>query len=144
MMMPSIFKDELFTPWMDFRMPDVEKALYGKRSGHMMKTDIKEKDDSYEVAVDLPGFRKDEMKVELKNGYLTISAAKGLDRDEKDKKGKFIRKERYEGNMSRSFYVGGNVTEGDIHAKYKNGILMLDIPKKSPEEEKKRYVTIEG
>ena len=113
MMMPSIFKDELFTPWMDFRMPDVEKALYGKRSGHMMKTDIKEKDDSYEVAVDLPGFRKDEMKVELKNGYLTISAAKGLDRDEKDKKGKFIRKERYEGNMSRSFYVGGNVTEGD-------------------------------
>ena len=112
MMMPSIFKDELFTPWMDFRMPDVEKALYGKRSGHMMKTDIKEKDDSYEVAVDLPGFRKDEMKVELKNGYLTISAAKGLDRDEKDKKGKFIRKERYEGNMSRSFYVGGNVTEG--------------------------------
>ena len=144
MMMPSIFKDELFTPWMDFRMPDVEKALYGKRSGHMMKTDIKEKDDSYEVAVDLPGFRKDEMKVELKNGYLTISAAKGLDRDEKDKKGKFIRKERYEGNMSRSFYVGGNVTEGDIYAKYKNGILTLDIPKKSPEEEKKRYVTIEG
>ena len=110
----------------------------------MMKTDIKEKDDSYEVAVDLPGFRKDEMKVELKNGYLTISAAKGLDRDEKDKKGKFIRKERYEGSMSRSFYVGRNVAEGDIHAKYKDGILTLDIPKKGPEEEKKRYVTIEG
>ena len=84
--------------------------------------------------------------LELKDGYLTISAAKGLDKDEKDKEGKYIRRERYAGNMSRSFYVGKDITEKDIHGKYENGILMLDIPKKAPEKkvEEKKFVTIEG
>jgi len=111
-----------------------------------MKTDVKEKDGNYEVAIDLPGFKKDEITAELKDGYLTISAAKGLDKDEKDKEGKYIRRERYAGNMSRSFYVGKDITEKDIHGKYENGILMLDIPKKAPEKkvEEKKFVTIEG
>ena len=85
--------------------------------------------------------------MDFENGYLTISAAKGLDKDETDKKtGKYIRRERYAGNMSRSFYVGKDITEKDIHGKYENGILMLDIPKKAPEKkvEEKKFVTIEG
>ena len=126
--------------------PDIDKELYGKHAKNLMKTDVKEKDGNYEVAIDLPGFKKDEITAELKDGYLTISAAKGLDKDEKDKEGKYIRRERYAGNMSRSFYVGKNITEKDIHGKYENGILMLDIPKKAPEKkvEEKKFVTIEG
>lgn len=144
MMMPSIFNDSFFEPWFDFSMPNAEKALYGKRAGHLMKTDIKEQDDSYEVSVDLPGFSKDEVSAELKDGYLTIRAEKSLDKDEKDKKDKYIRRERYEGSMSRSFYVGKNITQEDIKASYRHGILTLNIPKKNPEEEKKQFVMIEG
>uniref|UniRef100_UPI003FF14E01 Hsp20/alpha crystallin family protein n=1 Tax=Roseburia sp. TaxID=2049040 RepID=UPI003FF14E01 len=110
-----------------------------------MKTDVKETENGYEVAIDLPGFKKDEIQLELKDGYLTISAAKGLDKDEKDKKDKYIRRERYAGSMSRTFYVGESITEDKIHAKYENGILLLDVPK---EEKKavpeKRYISIEG
>ena len=111
-----------------------------------MKTDVRETDSGYEVDIDLPGFKKDEIDVQLDNGYLSISAAKGLDKEEKDKEGKYIRKERYAGSMSRSFYVGKDITEKDIHGKYENGILMLDIPKKAPEKkvEEKKFVTIEG
>ena len=144
MMMPSIFGENLLNDWMDFSFPDIDKKLYGKRAAYIMKTDVKEKDNGYEVAIDLPGFKKDEVKAELKDGYLTISAAKGLDKDEKDKDGKYICRERYSGDMSRSFYVGKNVTEEDIHAKFENGILMLDIPKKEAKKEEKKYVTIEG
>ena len=132
MMMPSIFGGNLFNDdWMDFSFPDIDKELYGKHAKNLMKTDVKEKDGNYEVAIDLPGFKKDEITAELKDGYLTISAAKGLDKDE---------------NMSRSFYVGKDITEKDIHGKYENGILMLDIPKKAPEKkvEEKKFVTIEG
>ena len=119
MMMPSIFGGNLFNDdWMDFSFPDIDKELYGKHAKNLMKTDVKEKDGNYEVAIDLPGFKKDEITAELKDGYLTISAAKGLDKDEKDKEGKYIRRERYAGNMSRSFYVGDQVTEDDIHPKY--------------------------
>ena len=146
MMMPSIFGGNLFNDdWMDFSFPDIDKELYGKHAKNLMKTDVKEKDGNYEVAIDLPGFKKDEITAELKDGYLTISAAKGLDKDEKDKEGKYIRRERYAGNMSRSFYVGKDITEKDIHGKYENGILMLDIPKKAPEKkvEEKKFVTIE-
>ena len=111
-----------------------------------MKTDVKEKEGCYEVAMDLPGFKKEEVQAELKDGYLTISAAKGLDKEEQDKEGRYIRRERYAGNMSRSFYVGEDITEHDIHAKFEDGILYLEIPRK--EEQKKvderRYVTIEG
>ena len=146
MMMPSIFGENLWNDWMDLSMPDVDKILYGKRAGSMMKTDIKENDHGYELNVDLPGFKKDDVKVELKDGYLTISAVKGLDKDKKDKQGRYIRQERYTGSMSRSFYIGKDITEEDVHAKFENGILTLDVPKKDPKKqtEEKRYITIEG
>ena len=146
MMMPSIFGGNLFNDdWMDFSFPDIDKELYGKHAKNLMKTDVKEKDGNYEVAIDLPGFKKDEITAELKDGYLTISAAKGLDKDEKDKEGKYIRRERYAGNMSRSFYVGKYVTEEDIHAKFENGILKLSVPKvDAPKVEENKYISIEG
>ena len=102
-------------------------------------------DDSYEVVIDLPGFKKDEIEVQLENGYLTISAAKGLDKDETDKQGKYLRQERYAGSMSRSFYVGEDITEEDIHGKFENGILKLDIPKvEAKKVEQKKHIAIEG
>ena len=146
MLMPSIFGENLFNDdWMDFGFPEVDKALYGKHANNVMKTDVKETDTGYEVDIDLPGFKKDEINAQLDNGYLTISAAKGLDKDEKDKKGKYIRKERYAGAMSRSFYVGEGVTQEDIKAKYEDGILRLSVPKKEAKEvENKKYIAIEG
>ena len=145
MMMPSIFGEDLFNDWFDFSFPDVDRKYYGRRStDQVMRTDVKEKDDAYEVEIDLPGFKKDEIKAELKEGYLTISAAKNVNNDEK-KDGKYIRQERFTGNVSRSFYVGKNLTQEDIHAKFENGILTLDIPKKDQKQvEENRYVTIEG
>jgi hypothetical protein len=144
--MPSIFGENLFNDdWMDFGFPEVDKALYGKHANNVMKTDVKETDTGYEVDIDLPGFKKDEINAQLDNGYLTISAAKGLDKDEKDKKGKYIRKERYAGAMSRSFYVGEGVTQEDIKAKYEDGILRLSVPKKEAKAvENKKYIAIEG
>ena len=131
MMMPSIFGEDLFNDWFDFSFPDVDRKYYGRRSAdQLMRTDVKEKDDAYEVEIDLPGFKKDEIKAELENGYLTISATKGANNDEQDKKGKYIRRERYAGTMQRSFYVGDDVTQEDIKAKFENGILRLSIPKK--------------
>ena len=146
MLMPSIFGENLFNDdWMDFGFPEVDKALYGKHANNVMKTDVKETDTGYEVDIDLPGFKKDEINARLDNGYLTISAAKGLDKDEKDKKGKYIRKERYAGAMSRSFYVGEGVTQEDIKAKYEDGILRLSVPKKEAKAvENKKYIAIEG
>ena len=145
MLMPSIFGENLFNDWMDFGFPEVDKALYGKHANNVMKTDVKETDTGYEVDIDLPGFKKDEINAQLDNGYLTISAAKGLDKDEKDKKGKYIRKERYAGAMSRSFYVGEGVTQEDIKAKYEDGILRLSVPKKEAKAvENKKYIAIEG
>ena len=124
---------------------DVDKELYGKHAKNMMKTDVKETEKGYEVAVDLPGFKKDEIQLELNDGYLTISAEKSLDKEEKDKKDKYIRRERYAGSMSRTFYVGESVTENDIHAKYENGILTLDVPKEEAKKvPEKRYISIEG
>ena len=145
MLMPSIFGENLFDDWMDFSLPDIDKTLYGKHAKNMMKTDVKETDQGYEVAIDLPGFKKDEIKLELNDGYLTISAEKGLDKDEKDKENRYIRRERYAGSMSRSFYVGESLTEQDIHAKYENGILTLDVPKEDKKAvPEKRYIAIEG
>ena len=146
MLMPSIFGENLFNDdWMDFGFPEVDKALYGKHANNVMKTDVKETDTGYEVDIDLPVFKKDEINAQLDNGYLTISAAKGLDKDEKDKKGKYIRKERYAGAMSRSFYVGEGVTQEDIKAKYEDGILRLSVPKKEAKAvENKKYIAIEG
>ena len=130
---------------MDFGFPEVDKALYGKHASHEMKTDVKETDSGYEVDIDLPGFKKDEINVQLDNGYLSISAAKGLDKEEKNKEGKYIRKERYAGAMSRSFYVGDAITQEDIKAKYESGILRLSIPKKEAKQvEATKRIAIEG
>ena len=146
MLMPSIFGENLFNDdWMNFGFPEVDKALYGKHAGNVMKTDVKETETGYEVDIDLPGFKKDEINAKLDNGYLTIIAAKGLDKDEQDKNGKYIRRERYAGSMSRSFYVGEGVTEEDIKAKYEDGILRLVVPKKDAKAvENKKYIAIEG
>lgn len=147
MMLPSIFGESLFDDFMeDFAFPDIDKTLYGKHAKNMMKTDVKETEEGYEVDIDLPGFQKDEIKMQLDNGYLTISAAKGLDKDEKDKKGNYVRRERYAGSMSRSYYVGGHVKEEDVHPKYENGILSFHIPKEEKRvvEDKNHYIAIEG
>ena len=150
MLVPSIFGENLFDDFMDFPFNDDfwgrKNPLYGKNAKRMMKTDIRETEGSYELDVDLPGFKKDEIKASLENGYLTISAAKGLDKDEKDKEGKYIRQERYAGAMSRSFYVGDEVTQDEIKAKYEDGILKLSIPKKEkkPAVEQDNHIAIEG
>ena len=149
MLMPSIFEENLFDNWFDFpgfcNYEDTEKKLYGKNAGRLMKTDVHEKEDAYEVDIDLPGFKKDEISLELDNGYLTVSAAKGLDKDEKNDKGKLIRQERYAGSMQRSFYVGENLTEEDIKASFKDGVLNLYVPKKEqPKVPEKKTIMIEG
>lgn len=147
MMMPRIFGENLFDDFMnDFAFPNVEKKLYGKHARNLMKTDVKDTDTGYEVDVDLAGFKKDEIQIELEKGFLTVTAAKGLDKDEKDKKDNYIRRERYAGSMSRSFYVGEHVTEDDIHPKYENGILSFTVPKEEAKaiEDKKHYISIEG
>ena len=145
MLMPSVFGSDIFDDFMNFSFPDIDKELYGKHAKRVMSTDVREKEDGYEVIVDLPGFKKDEIQLQLDNGYLNISAAKGLDKDETDKKGKYIRQERYAGSMSRSFYVGKDITEDDIHAKFENGILKLDVPKKEAKAvETKKQIAIEG
>ncbi len=144
--MPSVYGRDFFDDLMDgFGFPDVNKKLYGRHAKNMMKTDIRETDEGYEVIMDLPGFKKDEIEVQLENGYLTVSAAKGLDKDEADKKGKYICRERYAGEMSRSFYVGENILDTDIRARFENGILKLDVPKKEAKAvETKKHVAIEG
>ncbi len=151
MFMPSIFGannmfDDLFDD--DFfggrELNKAEKKLYGHRAKNVMNTDIKETEDSYELEMDLPGFKKDEVTVELDNGYITIRAAKGLDKDEKTKEGRYIRKERYAGSCERSFYVGEAVTQDDIKASFRHGILRLDIPKKENKKvEGNKYIAIE-
>ena len=134
MLMPSIFRENLFDDWFDFPefrdLDRTERKLYGRHAGRLMKTDVHEHDDHYQVDIDLPGFTKDEIRIELNDGYITVSAAKGLDKDENDKKGKLIRQECYAGAMSRSFYVGENITEEDVKASFKHGVLNLNIPKK--------------
>lgn len=154
MMMPSVFGENLFDDFMDDfpffddrDMRKLEKKLYGHHGKNIMKTDIKEDDAGYELEMDLPGFKKDEVKIALNNGYLTITAAKGFDQDEQEKEtGKYIRKERFAGACERSFYVGDDLTDEDIKAKFKHGILKLTIPKKEAKAaiENKQYIAIEG
>ena len=148
MMMPSIFGENLFDDFMDFPF-DREffgrRPLYGNSEKNIMKTDVKETDNAYELDIDLPGFKKDEVTAKLENGYLTISATKGMNKDEQNKEGKYIRRERYAGAMSRSFYIGENVQQEDIHAKFEDGILKLTVPKEDPKKvEEKKYIAIEG
>ncbi len=132
-MLPSIFGENLFDDFFadPFGMSAFQgrNPLYGKNAKNIMKTDIRETENTYELDVDLPGFKKDEVNVELKDGYMTISAAKGLDKDESDKKGKFIRQERYAGACSRSFYVGEHLEPSEVSAKFEDGILRISLPK---------------
>ena len=132
-MLPSIFGENLFDDFFsdpfEMMVPQGSSPLYGKHAKGLMKTDVRETDGSYELDVDLPGFKKDEIHVDLKDGYLTISAAKGLDKDESAKDGKYIRQERYAGACSRSFYVGETARPEDIAAKYEDGILRVSVPK---------------
>lgn len=147
MLMPSVFGKSLFDDFFnDFAFPDVDKAFYGKHANNLMRTDVRETDSGYVVDIDLPGFQKDEIRMELMKGYLTVSAAKELDNNEKDDSGRYVRRERYAGSVSRSFYVGEDITEADIHPKYENGILSFNLPKEDQKavEEKKRYIAIEG
>ncbi len=148
MLLPSIFGENLLDDFMDlprFEFPDIDRKLYGKNAAHVMKTDVREHEGGYEVDIDLPGFKKDEIKLTLENGYLTVAAGKALNSDEKDKKGKVIRQERYSGSMQRSFYVGENVTEEEIKAKFEDGVLKLTVPKKEKAEvPEKKLIQIEG
>ena len=150
MLMPSIIAENLFDEFFDdFPMPrefrNIDRRLYGKNAAREMKTDVHEHDDHYEVDIDLPGFKKDEITLSLQDGYLTVSAEKGLDKDETTKKGKVIRQERYVGALQRSFYVGDAITEQDITAKFENGVLSLTVPKKDARKvPEKKVIMIEG
>ena len=149
MLAPSIFGENLFDDWFDFPgfrgLGRVENKLYGDRAGRLMKTDVHEKDGQYDMDIDLPGFKKEDIKVELHDGYLQVSAVKGLNEEEKDEKGKLIRQERYSGSMQRSFYVGDSIKQEDVKAKFEQGVLKLSFlkegEKKLPE---KQPIMIEG
>ncbi len=135
-MLPSIFGESLFDDWMGFPFrgldSDVDRKLYGRHAARVMKTDLKEHDEGYELTVDLPGFKKEQIELQLQNGYLTISAAKGLEEESKDRKGRLVHQERYTGSMTRSFYIGENIREEDIKARFEDGVLTLDFPKEKP------------
>lgn len=152
MFMPTIFGENLFDDFMNdfFRdeerdMRRLQKRLYGHHGRDLMKTDVKETDDGYELAMDLPGFTKDDIEISLDHGYLVINASKNLDQDEQNEEnGRYIRRERYSGACQRSFYVGNGVSESDIRAEFKHGILMLYIPKAENKIPEKKYIAIEG
>lgn len=150
MLAPSIFGKDMFDDFFGFPFYDdkdfkkMEKKLYGHREKNLMKTDVKEHEDRYELEMDLPGFKKDEVKVSLENGYLTVSAAK--ETAQENESGKYIRRERFAGSCQRTFYVGEDVQQEDIKGEFKHGILKLSIPKvqEKPAVEEKRYIEIEG
>ena len=144
MMLPSILHDNFIEDVFGDFFGDYRPAQ-GRNSRNLMRTDVKETDGTYEVDIDLPGFRKEDINAKLEKGYLTITAAQDQSNDEKDENGKYIRRERYVGTCSRSFYVGDHMTEEDIHAKYENGILKLSIPKKEAKQiEEQKFIAIEG
>ena len=148
MLMPSIFGESLFDDWFDDfdrQMQHMDRRLYGRNAKREMKTDVREKEDGYEIDMDLPGFKKDQVELSLENGYLTVTANKGFDKDEKDKQGRMIRQERYAGSMQRSFYVGDNMTEEDVKARFEDGVLHLNLPKKDAKKvPEKKTICIEG
>lgn len=150
MRVPSIFGESLFDDFMDFPFEreffSRRNPLYGKHEKNMMKTDIKQTDAGYEMDIDLPGFKKEDVTAKLENGYLTISASKGVDKDEKNDEGVYIRRERYVGQCSRSFYVGEDVKQEEIKAKFEDGILKVFIPKTEPKQlaKEQNYIAIEG
>ncbi len=148
-MLPSIFGESLFDDWMGFPFRgfenEIDHKLYGKHASRVMRTDLKDHGEGYELLVDLPGFKKVQIELELHNGYLTVTAGKGIESENKDEDGKIVHQERYTGTMSRSFYIGENLREEDIKAKFEDGVLSLTFPK---EEQKKlperRTIQIEG
>ena len=147
MLAPSIFEENLFDNlfnFPDFReLNNMERKLYGRHADRLMKTDVKEEDNQYEVSVDLAGFAKEDINLELNDGYLTISASKNMNNDKNDKKGHLIRQERYSGSMQRSFYVGDQITEEDVKAAFHHGVLTLTIPKKEQEKlPEKKHIMI--
>ena len=149
--LPTVFGENLMDVFDDFDrnffrgFGNVDHTLYGKHAQNVMKTDVKETDDGYEVDIDLPGFKKDEIHLELNNGYLTISTEKSLVKNDENKHGKMLRQERYSGMMQRSFYVGEHLTEEDIKASYESGVLHVSIPKKdAPKVPEKKVIRIEG
>ena len=148
MLMPSIFGESLFDDWFDDfdrQMQHMDRRLYGRNAKREMKTDVREKEDGYEIDMDLPGFKKDQVELTLENGYLTVTANKGFDKDKKDDKGRMIRQERYAGSMQRSFYVGDNMTEEDVKAHFEDGVLHLNLPKKDARKiPEKKTICIEG
>ena len=148
-MLYPIIHENLFDNLLDFQWPvfpdfsDVDRKLYGKHASRLMKTDVQEHENHYEVAIDLPGFKKDEITLDLENGYLTVSAAKGLDKEEQTQEGKMLRQERYAGEMQRSFYVGETITAEDVQAKLEDGVLTLTVPKKeAPKLPEKQTIMI--
>lgn len=149
MLRPSIFTnhfaDNVFDDFFDDSFWNTP-GLFRSMSTNAMKTDIRDRDAFYQIDMELPGFAKDDVQAELKNGYLTIRANHSADNEEKDENGKFLRRERYSGSYQRSFYVGDTVTEKDIKAKFTDGILTIDVPKtvKEPEVEEKKLISIEG
>ena len=149
--LPTVFGENLMDVFDDFDrnffrgFGNIDHALYGKHAQNMMKTDVKETENNFEVDVDLPGFNKDEIKLDLNHGYLTISTEKTLEKKSEDKNGRMLRQERYAGAMQRSFYVGERITEEDVKASYENGVLHLQIPKKEAQHiPEKRTILIEG
>ncbi len=147
MLLPSIFGESLFDDFFDdFTRPAKNVVRYNTPATNIMKTDIREHEGGFELDIDLPGYKKEDVNAELKDGYLVITASNKSDKDEKDEKGKYIRRERYYGSCSRSFYVGEDITEKDIKAKFEDGILKVSVPKKEekPQVEEKKYIAIEG
>ena len=146
MLTPRLFTEDLFDDWfgLDREMEDLNRKIYGKRAQREMLTDVREHEDHYELEIDLPGFHKEDIQVELQNGYLTVTATKGHEQEEKNKEGKMVRQERYSGTMSRSFYVGEELKSEEIHGKYEGGVLTLSIPKETQKLEKKDTILIEG
>lgn len=143
MLMPAVFGENLFDNFFDNNFFSGRNPLYGKHEKDIMKTDVREKDGNYEVFVDLPGFKKENVTLNLENGYLTITAEKGLEKDE-DEKGSYVRKERWSGSCSRSFYLGDGVRAEDIKAKMEDGILTLTFPKEVKKLPEKNTILIEG
>ena len=145
MLMSSILGENLFDEFFeDFTRPAKRPVKY--QAPAIMRTDVKESNTGYELHIELPGYKKEEVRAELKDGNLTITATSNVENEKKDENGKYIRKERFYGNCSRSFYVGEHVEQTDIKARFEDGILKIFVPKKEakPVVEEKKYITIEG
>ena len=146
MLMPSIFGEDLFDDFMGYPTGRQAAANAYPQVKDMMKTDILDVDGNYELSMDLPGFRKEDVKIQLKDGYLNIQASRTENKDDKDNNGKYVHRERYTGQCSRSFYVGKELEHEDIHAKYDNGVLTVTFPKEAKKKvpEEKKFISIEG